>query len=54
VNEAHIINELRSLAQRIDDFFGTTKRGPNLHIDAAVLLKKAATTIEELLSEKDK
>lgn len=54
MNEAHTITELRKLARRIDDIFGTTKRGPNVHIDAAILLRKAATTIEELLSEKDK
>ena len=55
MNEAHtIIPELRDLAQRLDMFFGTSKRGPNTHLEAAVLLKRAATVIEELLSEKDK
>jgi hypothetical protein len=55
VNEAHtIITELRDLAQRIDNFFVKSKPGPNTHTEAAILLKRAATVIEELLSEKDK
>lgn len=55
MNEARtIVTELHDLAQRLDRFFGTANRGPNTHTEAAILIKKAATIIEELLSEKDK
>lgn len=47
MDEETVVSELKDLAARLTAFFGSRYASPNTHIDAIVLLTRAAEIIEE-------